>query len=81
MKALYTLEAAQELNKDTFVSDEERDRKHPGEDDLVWCVRCKCNHRKGAPWPVEEARIVKRLSEKLLEEINAETIRELRNKI
>jgi hypothetical protein len=81
MKAFYTIEAIQNLGPETMVSDEERDRKYPGEDDLFLCGRCKKYHRKGAPGHVEEARIIKKISDQLLQEIDAELIRELRSKV
>jgi len=54
-------------------------QKFPGEDDPVWCERCKTNHRRGAGPEIEHERIIQKLARQVAEKIDADTLEVLRN--
>jgi hypothetical protein len=47
-------------------------QKFAGEDDPVWCERCKTNHRRTAGWEIEEQRMINRAAAKIAERIDRE---------
>jgi hypothetical protein len=47
-------------------------QKFAGEDDLIWCERCKCNHRRGAGWEIEQERMIQKMARKIAAKIDAE---------
>ena len=49
-------------------------QKFPGEDDLIWCDRCKVNHRRGAGWEVEQERIIQRAARQIAKKIDAQVL-------
>ena len=51
------------------------DLKYPGEDDPIWCERCKCNHRRGAGWEIERERAIRKAAQKIAEKIDAEFLK------
>jgi hypothetical protein len=71
----------------TFSSDEalkpyegpDVNQKFPGEDDLIWCERCKTHHRGGASWEVERERIIRKAAARIADNIDAAVIERLRD--
>ena len=55
--------------------------EYPGENDQVWCGRCKRIHSRGPPGFLAEARHVDKLSRQIVDEINAETIKEIEKEL
>ena len=49
-------------------------QKFPGEDDLIWCDRCKQNHRRGASPEVEYERIIQRAAKEISDRIGSEIL-------
>lgn len=52
-------------------------KEYPGENELVWCERCKTEHRRGAPAEIEYARFISKNSALIASEIDTLVISEL----
>lgn len=49
-------------------------QKFPGEDDRIWCERCKVHHRRGAPWEVEQERAIRKAAKQIAERIDNDAL-------
>lgn len=47
-------------------------QKFTGEDDLIWCDRCQCNHRCTAGWEIEKERMIQKMARKLADRIDGD---------
>lgn len=47
-------------------------QKFAGEDDLLWCDRCKTNHRRGARWEIERERMIQKMARQLADRIDGD---------
>jgi hypothetical protein len=47
-------------------------QKFPGEDDPIWCDRCKTHHRRGAGWEIEQQRMIEKMAERVAARIDAD---------
>lgn len=47
-------------------------QKFAGEDDLMWCDRCQCNHRRTAGWEIEKERMIQKMARKLADRIDGD---------
>jgi hypothetical protein len=53
-------------------------QKFAGEDDLVWCERCKIDHRRGAGWEIEQQRMIEKMARQIAEKIDGDTANAIR---
>jgi len=49
-------------------------QKFAGEDDLIWCERCKSHHRRGAGWEIEKERMLQKQAKVIAARIDAEAL-------
>jgi len=49
-------------------------QKFPGEDDLLWCERCKTHHRRGAGWEIERERAIQKMAKQIADKIDSDAI-------
>jgi hypothetical protein len=47
-------------------------QKFAGEDDPVWCERCKTHHRRGAGAEIERERIIQKAAKQIADRIDAD---------
>lgn len=72
---LYTSHAEVSLTPETLKAYDGPDvnQKFAGEDDPVWCQRCKTNHRRGAGFEIERERMIQKMARQIADKIDGDT--------